>query len=154
MYRQRNSPALKKARQRALNMGSLDPQLDLGHGLTLPTYLEAIDITHNKFEAYNTALLQLTRLYDEAMEADMNLTDLNERMFSGILTKFGRNSTEYKMAGGRLKSRKTGQSSSKTSATEGTVTEGTVTDQILLAVSAKNAVRNGSGNGNGKATKG
>jgi hypothetical protein len=147
MYRQRNSPAVKKGRQRALNMGSLNPNLDLGHGLTLPAYLEAIDTTHNKFEAYNTALLQLTRLYDEAIAAEVNLNDLNERMFSGVLTKFGRNSTEYKMAGGKLKSRR----SSEKLSSETPAAEAIVTDQILLTVPAQESV--GNGNGNGKATK-
>jgi hypothetical protein len=148
MFRNRKSPTLEKARQRAAKMGTIESNLDLGNGLTLPYYLNAIETADKTLEAYNNALVQLTRLYEDAIAAESVLTDLNERMFTGVVTKYGRNSTEYKMAGGKVRGRRTGN---KTTAPVAAATEAVTEPAIEMLVTASGEQsKNGSRNGNGK----
>jgi hypothetical protein len=120
----------------------------LGNGLTLPYYLEMIESTRQKLEAYNTALAQISRLYDEAIAAEALLTDLNERMFSGVLTKYGRNSIQYRMVGGkpRGRSRTTKPSAEPPVASEAAI-DLMVSAQAAELTSSGKATQNGTRNG-------
>jgi len=51
--RKRSSKAIEKAERRAAGLASIDPALDLGHGLTLGAYRVTIDETQGKLEAYS-----------------------------------------------------------------------------------------------------
>jgi hypothetical protein len=111
-YRKRTSTTLEKAHKRSLSIKSIDPYLDLGNGLTAREFAKTIDDTQQKIDSYNLALSSLTQLYNEMMESEKILADQHERMLSGVLAKFGRNSTEYEMAGG---SKRTGKRKARTS---------------------------------------
>lgn len=100
-YRNRSSKVLKKADCRIANMISIDPVLDLGNGLSLEIYSNQIEAARQKVAIYNTAVANLTQLYNEMLDAEQIVSDLNVRMLTGVLTKYGRNSTEYEMAGGK-----------------------------------------------------
>lgn len=105
-YAKRSSKVLEKAERRMSSLISIDTALDLGSGLTLQTYSSNIEIVRQKLAAYNTVLSNLTQLYNEMLESEQQLADLNERMLTGVVTKYGRNSTEYEMAGGKRKRQK------------------------------------------------
>lgn len=122
-YPKRSSKVLGKAERRASSLASIAPSLDLGNGLTLQTYTSSIETTRQKVAAYNTTLSNLAQLYDEMMESEQRLSDLNERMLMGVLTKYGRNSIEYEMAGGKRKRQKRTVKSDATSEAEQPATE-------------------------------
>jgi hypothetical protein len=105
-FQKRGSKTIEKADQRMTAMRSIDTYLSLGDNLNLPAYEMAITKAQIKLDAYNTALSSLTQLSNEAIEAERELADLSERMFTGLVTKYGRNSTEYEMAGGRPRDKK------------------------------------------------
>ena len=105
-YRTRTSSALEKAQQRNLALKSIDPYLDLGNGLTVREFTNTIEDTQAKVDRYNLAIKGLTQLHNEMMEGERALADQHERMLNGVSAKFGRNSTEYEMAGGRKRSAK------------------------------------------------
>lgn len=100
MRPKRTSSALEKAVRRAAGMGSIDPNLDLGNGLTLLSFLNLIEMMRSQENAYNSALSHLDKLYRDMLETERQLGDMTEHMLLGVATKYGKSSTEYGMAGG------------------------------------------------------
>jgi hypothetical protein len=98
--RKRLSPVLERAELRASSMTSIEPSLDLGNGLTLETYWEAIQSLREKQNQYNTLLSNVDRIYNELLADERSLGEMSEHMLSGVKVKFGRDSHEYEMAGG------------------------------------------------------
>ena len=100
----RKSPAITRAQQRCSGICSIDPQVDLGHGLTVPAYDTEIKAGTKLLNDYNT-LLSDTDAAGKALEkAEKKLADLGDRMLKGVATKFGTDSAEYRKAGGTPKS--------------------------------------------------
>uniref|UniRef100_A0A832H5R0 Uncharacterized protein n=1 Tax=Oscillatoriales cyanobacterium SpSt-402 TaxID=2282168 RepID=A0A832H5R0_9CYAN len=98
--RKRTSPVLEKADRRMAGMTSIDPNLDLGNGLTLSSFSTLIETMRIRENAYNTALSNLDKLYREMLETERELSDMAEHMLLGVATKYGKSSVEYGMAGG------------------------------------------------------
>ncbi len=98
--RKRTSLVLEKAVRRAAGMSSIAPALDLGNGLTLPSFSTLIATMQIKENAYNSALSNLDKLYREMLETERDLGDMAEHMLLGVATKYGKSSVEYGMAGG------------------------------------------------------
>jgi len=99
-----NSDLLNKANQRAVSLQSIDPQLDLGRGLTLNAYLAAIDQHKTNLDDYNRMLSAIEQLSRAVEESEKTLKDLTERMLLGVGAHYGKDSEEYVMAGGARKS--------------------------------------------------
>lgn len=98
--RKRTSQVLEKAVRRAAGMSSIDPALDLGNGLTLPTFSTLIETMRSRENDYNSALSNLDKLYREMLETEQTLGDMAEHMLLGVATRYGKSSVEYGMAGG------------------------------------------------------
>ncbi|MDM9384808.1 hypothetical protein QUB80_29560 [Chlorogloeopsis sp. ULAP01] len=98
--RKRSSPVLEKAVRRAAGMNSIDPNLDVGNGLTLPAFSTLIEKMRTRENAYNTALSNLDKLYSEMLQTERELADMAEHMLLGVATQYGKSSVEYGMAGG------------------------------------------------------
>jgi len=98
--RKRSSPMLKKAVRRAAGMNSIDPNLDVGNGLTLPTFSTLIETMRTKENAYNSALANVDKLYSEMLQTERELGDMADHMLMGVGAKYGKSSVEYGMAGG------------------------------------------------------
>lgn len=142
-YAKRSSKVLEKAERRMSSLISIDTALDLGSGLTLQTYSSNIETVRQKLAAYNTILSNLTQLYNEMLESEQQLADLNERMLTGIVTKYGRNSTEYEMAGGKRKRQKR-----TTKASPAVVTDAGTSTASTASTSSVSATSNGKTSGN------
>lgn len=95
MVQTRGSDAIDKAQRRIALLTSIEENLDLGHGLTIEAYREKIEAARAKLEAHN----RLKSAFDESCKAmreeEKELTELSDRMVSGVATKYGKNSTEY-----------------------------------------------------------
>ncbi|MEH1965138.1 hypothetical protein [Nostoc sp.] len=98
--KKRSSPMLQKAVRRAAGMNSIDPNLDVGNGLTLPAFSTLIETMRTKENAYNSALSNLDKLYREMLQTESELGDMTEHMLMGVGTRYGKSSVEYGMAGG------------------------------------------------------
>ena len=96
----RTSQVLEKAVRRAASINSIDPNLDLGNGLTLPAFSTLIQTMQTKENAYNTALSNLDKIYHEMLQTERELGDMTEHMLLGVATRYGKSSVEYGMAGG------------------------------------------------------
>lgn len=97
-------PALEKGNTRLAAIKSIASDLDLGNGLTVENYQVEVQKTKEAVDRYNTILSTIDDLYNNAQERVKMLSDWNERMLSGVASKYGKNSSEYEMAGGVRKS--------------------------------------------------
>lgn len=98
--RKRTSTSAAFAQSRANSLGSIDPNLDLGNGMTLAAYALAIKGTADKNDAYNTELSKLDGLLNDLEAGEAALDDLSTRMLAAVGVKYGKDSSEYEKAGG------------------------------------------------------
>ena len=104
--KKRTSPPIEKADERAAALTSISPTLDLGNGLTLVAYEAAIADGQTKLDAYNTLLSSVDDALNVLVAAEKGLLDLSDRMLGGVGSKYGKDSSQYEMAGGTRKSEK------------------------------------------------
>ncbi len=93
-------PDLDKGSTRLASVKSIDPTLDLGNGITAVNYEIQINLLRSKLANYNTALSTIDDLYNECIAQIDVVRDWNDRVLTGVATKFGKNSSQYEMAGG------------------------------------------------------
>ncbi|WP_130733203.1 hypothetical protein [Flavobacterium sp. J27] len=104
---------LEKGMTRLSAVKSIDASLDLGNGISVPNYETEINLLTTKLSAYNTALSTIDDLYNECITQIEVLKDWNERILTGVATKYGKNSSQYEMAGGKRKSERKKATSKK-----------------------------------------
>lgn len=95
---------LEKGRTRLDAVKSINIALDLGNNINVANYENEINLLSAKLSAYNTALSTIDDLYNECIAQIDVLRDWNERILTGVATKYGKNSSQYEMAGGKKKS--------------------------------------------------
>ncbi|UBF30270.1 hypothetical protein K9N68_34195 (plasmid) [Kovacikia minuta CCNUW1] len=99
-----NSSTLSKAQQRAVSLGAIDQNLDLGRDLTLQGYTAAIATHKTNLDNYNRTLSEIDQLALAVQDSEKVLKDLTERMLLAVGAFYGKDSEEYVMAGGARKS--------------------------------------------------
>ncbi|BAZ66034.1 hypothetical protein NIES4106_07800 [Fischerella sp. NIES-4106] len=104
-FKTRGSAAVDKAQRRLALLKSINEHLDLGNGLTIEAYNQLIDNIRTKLEAHNTLLSNLDESRQTLDQMDKALSEMSERMLSGIATIYGKNSIEYSKAGGSNRKR-------------------------------------------------
>ena len=95
---------LEKGITRLAAVKSIDTALDLGNNITVANYETQVNLLSTKLSTYNTALSTIDDLYNECVAQIDVLKDWNERILTGVATKYGKNSSQYEMAGGKKKS--------------------------------------------------
>ncbi|MEY4926752.1 MAG: hypothetical protein RI894_1188 [Bacteroidota bacterium] len=94
----------KLATVRLAALKSIDPTADYGGDLTIVKYeAQIVDLTAT-VSSYNTLLSQVDQIYNLMLVKDEALRDTSERMLLAVAAKYGKNSSEYEMAGGTRKS--------------------------------------------------
>lgn len=104
-------PDLEKGTTRLSSVKSIDPEIDLGNGITASNYETQINLLRTNLNKYNTALSTIDDLYNECIAQIDVVRDWNDRVLTGVATKFGKNSSQYEMAGGVKKSERKKSSS-------------------------------------------
>ncbi|WP_446009885.1 hypothetical protein [Candidatus Electrothrix sp.] len=99
-YKRRASQVIVDAQQRATNLKAIDPNLDLGNGLTVAAFDNEIAEVQSTLEQYNTLLAQADALLNELNDREKKLGTKSGRMLAGVGVKYGKDSSEYEMAGG------------------------------------------------------
>ncbi len=99
-YKRRNSAALEAAQTRRDNLKKIDPALDLGHGNTLAVYESEIVAVQTKLSAYNQILAAADNALNELQDAEKTLKKRSTKMLAGVGVAFGKDSSQYEMAGG------------------------------------------------------
>ncbi|MBD2414453.1 hypothetical protein FACHB389_08270 [Nostoc calcicola FACHB-389] len=136
--RTRGSAAVDKAQRRLASLKSIDENLNLGHGLSIEAYNHLINSTRAILETHNTLLSNVEESRKTVIQMEEALSEMSERMLTGIATVYGKKSMEYSKAGGSTRKR-TKQSSSKV----------TTVTAVLATQPAQAAIANASTNGNG-----
>ncbi len=95
---------LDKAERRIASLRSIDPNLDLGGGLTLGLYSQKADLLRSEVANYNESLSYSDRALNRVQETEQEMRNLSERMLIAVAAKYGKDSHEYEMAGGTRKS--------------------------------------------------
>ncbi|RCJ24205.1 hypothetical protein A6S26_19470 [Nostoc sp. ATCC 43529] len=137
--RTRGSATIDKAQRRLALLKSIDENLNFGHGLSIEAYNNLINSTRASVEAHNTLLSNLEESRKTVAQNEEALSEMSERMLTGVATVYGKKSMEYSKAGGSTRKR-TKQSSSKV----------TPVTTVLVTQPAQAAIANASTNGNGK----
>lgn len=105
---------LEDAATRLAGIKSIESDLDLGNGLNVSIFKEKIQKTANSLSEYNTVLAAAEEKHGIFEADELDLKDYNERMLLAVGAKYGKNSTEYEMAGGTKKSDRKHSPKSKT----------------------------------------
>lgn len=98
------SADLDRAKTRASALKSIDANLDLGNSVSVMEFDKIINETLLTLDKYNSLLSQIDKLYNDFQEQNLVVKDLSERLLAGVGSKYGKNSNEYEMAGGKKKS--------------------------------------------------
>jgi hypothetical protein len=98
--KKKRSIHLDKAQARLAALRSIKPVLDFGAGLTTQTYADLIVETRQTLADYNSLLTKLDQVYSKFKTLERSLTEMTTRMLIGVATQYGKESIEYKMAGG------------------------------------------------------
>ncbi|MEH1835940.1 MAG: hypothetical protein V7L29_28800 [Nostoc sp.] len=96
----RTSRILEKAELRASGMKSIVPSIKFDEDYTLEKMIESIEQLRSKLDVHNSALAIVDSSLTEVEEMEKNLRQLSEKMLMVVAIKYGKDSTEYEMAGG------------------------------------------------------
>ncbi|MCU0551634.1 MAG: hypothetical protein MUC48_20010 [Leptolyngbya sp. Prado105] len=97
---------LEKAKERLIAIKNINPNLDMGRGLSVQAYTAAIEKSNRYQEIYNSTLATLNADRIAKEEADKELKEITEKMLLGVAIEFGKDSPEYEIAGGTRKSKR------------------------------------------------
>lgn len=100
MFRKQNPESVEKAEIRLAGLKSIDPALDLGKGLTADAYSELIEETRKQVETYNMMLSAIEAQRQLMLETEKKLRVMTEKMLMAVAVEYGKESNEYKKAGG------------------------------------------------------
>lgn len=109
--KKRTSRTLEKAELRSAGLKAVNPTLDFGDTRSLTNFTTQIAQLRTKIDAYNTALAIIDSSKAEIEALEKSLGDLADQMLIGVAFKYGKNSSEYEMAGGVRKSERIRRSS-------------------------------------------
>jgi ABC-type transporter Mla subunit MlaD len=96
----RSSAVLDACEKRLAGLASISESLDLGQGLTLANFRKAVEDTRALLDQYNELLSQADEMANRLRAAEKALRELSSRMLNAVAAVYGRDSSEYEMAGG------------------------------------------------------
>ena len=102
----RSSDIIDKASGRLAGLKSINPNLDLGKGITTDAFHAIIETARQKVDAYNTTLSRLDADRNAMIEAEKAVSTFSEKTLIGVAFEYGKDSPEYGMAGGICKSQR------------------------------------------------
>ena len=100
----RASRVLEKAQLRLSGLKAIDPKIDFGDDKSLNNLTQQIDQLRTKIDSYNTALSMIDASKTDIEQLEKSLGALCEMMLLAVAAKYGKDSSEYEMAGGVRKS--------------------------------------------------
>jgi hypothetical protein len=101
VYRKKKySRSLEQAEIRASGLAAIDPNMDFGDERSLSNLVSLCDQLRDKFTEHNTALTQVDTLRTEIKDIEKTISRISSKMLVAVAFKYGKDSTEYQMAGG------------------------------------------------------
>jgi len=99
-FKKTKSPAVSISHIRLATLSAIDPALDLGNGLTLAMYQAFVQDVEAMLATYNAQLSLADEAANNLRAGEKELSMLNARMLAAVGVKYGKDSSEYEMAGG------------------------------------------------------
>lgn len=88
------------AEKRLAGLVAIDPELDLGNGLSITNYNEQLTLVKERIVNYNSALSAVDK-ESNAIDASLKvMREFNRRILAAIGAVYGYDSSEYEMVGG------------------------------------------------------
>lgn len=100
----RNSRILANAERQLESLQSIARSLDFGNELTTQTYAHVIEQMRQKLANYNTLLSTVDDAQIAVELTEQALMELSRRLMMNVAARYGENSREYRMAGGKPRS--------------------------------------------------
>ncbi|MBW4439619.1 MAG: hypothetical protein KME10_00005 [Plectolyngbya sp. WJT66-NPBG17] len=103
------SRALEIAQKRLSGLQSSDINAfsDLGYGITIQNFADAVEVANQQLDNYNKLLSSLEAAKITLADTDKDLAKQSEQMLMAVALKYGKDSQYYHLAGGvRLSDRK------------------------------------------------
>ncbi|MGC1310522.1 MAG: hypothetical protein WA885_25095 [Phormidesmis sp.] len=105
--RKKKSAALLKAQQRLAGIRSIDPKLDLGNGISIASFTKDVDGLRLAIDNYNALLSTVDDAANAIEKQEQQIIISSENVLMSVKIKFGKDSSQYEMAGGtRLSDRR------------------------------------------------
>ncbi|MEH2424206.1 MAG: hypothetical protein V7K48_25840 [Nostoc sp.] len=96
----RTSRILEKAELRSAGLKVIDSNLDFGDNCDLQNLTQSIEQLRTMLDAYNIALAMIDSSKTKIDEMEKTLSNLTDKIVRGVAFKYGKNSSEYELAGG------------------------------------------------------
>jgi hypothetical protein len=109
----RGSSEMDKAERRLAILKTIDPNLDLGYGLTVAAYSELIALLRTMLDQHNQKVAEIDSSRKTLDDLDRQLAQMSTRILAAVKIKYGKNSREYSQVGG-TSSKKNSSSSTPT----------------------------------------
>ncbi|MCC5600968.1 hypothetical protein [Nostoc favosum] len=96
----RTSRIIEKAEFRAAGLKAIDSSMDFGDNCDLQNLTQSIEQLRTMIDSYNAALAVIDSSKTKIDEMEKSLSNLSDKLVRGVAFKYGRNSSEYEIAGG------------------------------------------------------
>jgi hypothetical protein len=90
----------EKSEHRLAGLKAINPNLDLGEGCNVIVIQDTIDQLRDRVNTYNDALAMIDSTQIDIQNLEKQLTQLSQKALLGIAFKYGRDSDQYRLAGG------------------------------------------------------
>ncbi|WP_414513088.1 hypothetical protein [Nostoc sp. PCC 9305] len=98
--KKRTSRVLEKAELRSAGLKAIDSNMSFGDDCDLQNLSQAIEQLRTMLDAYNTALTVIDSSKTKIDAMEKTLSNLTDKIVRGVAFKYGKDSSEYEMAGG------------------------------------------------------
>ncbi|MEH2260914.1 hypothetical protein [Nostoc sp.] len=98
--KKRTSRVLEKAELRSAGLKAIDSNMNFGDDCDLQNLSQAIEQLRTMLDAYNIALTVIDSSKTKIDTMEKTLSNLTDKMVRGVAFKYGKDSSEYEMAGG------------------------------------------------------
>lgn len=96
----RTSRILEKAELRSAGLKAIDSNLDFGENCDLQNLIQLIEQLRIMLNAYNIDIAIIDYSKTKIDEMEKTLSNLTDKLVRGVAFKYGKNSSEYELAGG------------------------------------------------------
>ena len=90
----------EKSEHRLAGLKAINPNLDLGEGCNVIVIQDTIDQLRDRVNIYNDALAMVDSTQIDIQNLEKQLTQLSQKALLGVAFKYGRDSDQYRLAGG------------------------------------------------------
>lgn len=102
--RKKKSAILEKSQERLTGLKTIDGKADLGNGITSATFEKEVSGLRQQIEAYNVLLTKADEAANAIEIAEKQLSITAENVLLAVKVKYGKDSSQYEMAGGTRQS--------------------------------------------------